>query len=204
MNMKSAEQIMKAKGFIKKQMDSQLPKKQSDFLWEKATERLGTILNQYADLPKGVRVHTDKYIFPAAVIYLTAKGAIPSDQAYGIIEDAAISNSTDAGKKIAKMMKVPGMRSLFLWIWDPMTKKMFGANSGFKNVFYPKEKNAYRMDIVACPYHQYFTELGCPELTKIFCANDERTYGDLPGLEFKRSGTLGTGADRCDFYMRKL
>ena len=39
--------------------------------------------------------------------------------------------------------------------------------------------------------------------TRIFCANDERCYGDLPGLEFRRTGTLGTGADRCDFFLRK-
>ena len=59
------------------------------------------------------------------------------------------------------------------------------------------------LDIVACPYVRYFTELGCPELAKIYCANDDRVYGNLPGLEFKRTGTLGTGADRCDFYLRK-
>ena len=53
------------------------------------------------------------------------------------------------------------------------------------------------------PYKTYLTELGCPELVKIFCENDERVYGALPGLVFERSGTLGKGADRCDFYIRK-
>jgi hypothetical protein len=48
------------------------------------------------------------------------------------------------------------------------------------------------------------TELGCPELTKIFCENDERVYGNLPGLKFERTGTLGKGAKRCDFYLRKV
>ena len=44
--------------------------------------------------------------------------------------------------------------------------------------------------------------LELPELTKIFCINDECTYGDIPGLEFIRHTTLGTGGDRCDFYVR--
>lgn len=101
-------------------------------------------------------------------------------------------------------MKLPGMKSLFISIWDPMTRKMFSTNSGFENVFYPKKNSEFRMDVTACPYNRYLTELGCPELTKIFCANDDRCYGNLPGLEFKRKGTIGTGADRCDFYMRKL
>ena len=42
-----------------------------------------------------------------------------------------------------------------------------------------------------------------PEPTKIFCINDECTYGDIPGLEFIRHTTLGTGGDRCDFYVRE-
>jgi len=76
--------------------------------------------------------------------------------------------------------------------------------ASFKNVFYPKEKGAYRMDITACPYNRYFTALGCPELTKIFCENDERTYGNLPGLQFIRTSTLGKGGDRCDFYLKRV
>ena len=59
------------------------------------------------------------------------------------------------------------------------------------------------MDILACPYCRYFTELGCFELTRIFCENDERGYGNLPGLIFERTGTLGKGAERCDFCIRK-
>ena len=59
------------------------------------------------------------------------------------------------------------------------------------------------MDIISCPYNRYFAELGCPELTKIFCENDDRIYGGLPGLVFERTGTLGKGAPCCDFRIRK-
>ena len=107
------------------------------------------------------------------------------------------------GKKLAALMRFPGMRSLFVAVWGPMTRRMFGPAQGFQNVFYPKKKGEFRMDITACPYCKYLGELGCPELTKIFCANDDRCYGSLPGLEFKRAGTLGTGFDRCDFCIRK-
>ena len=96
------------------------------------------------------------------------------------------------------------MKSLFVTIWDSMTKKTFGPDRGFKNVFYPKKKGEYRMDVVSCLYYRCYTEPGRPEITKISCGNDERCCGNLPGLEFKRSGTLGTGADPCDFYLRKL
>ena len=48
-------------------------------------------------------------------------------------------------------MRLPGMRGLFIRIWDPMTRRIFGPDNGFKNRFYPKAKGEYRMDILACP-----------------------------------------------------
>ena len=193
---------MEGKKSIKAEMDKKFPN--SDELWRKAESKLDEIMRQYPDLPKGVHMHTDNYIFPSAAIYLTLKKTASQEDAYSAIENAAIEHSTETGKKIASMLKLPGMKSLFIKIWNPLAKKLFGPNSGFKNVFYPNKKGEYQMDVVVCPYNKYFTELGCPELTKIFCANDNRCYGNLPGIEFKRSGTLGTGADRCDFYLRKL
>lgn len=201
---KTAAQIMKSKRFIKAEMDMRMEKTESDALWKRAEHRLGEILAQYGGISKGEHSHTDNYIFPAAAIYLTLKETMEQKEAYDVIERSAIGMTTNAGKKLAGMMKLPGMKSLFVKIWDPMTRKMFGPNNGFKNVFYPKTKNEFRMDIIACPYCRYFTELGCPELTKIYCENDNRVYGNLTGLEFKRTGTLGTGAERCDFYLRKL
>ena len=201
--MAAAEQIMKGKAFIRREMERQLPKQQSDALWEKAEKRLAVILDQYAGIPKGEHMHTDRYIFPAAAIYLTAKEALGQEQAYSIIENAAVVSTRAMGERLAKMMRIPGFCRLFLWLWDPISREMFGPDRGFRNVFYPREKDGYRMDITSCPYDRYFSELGCPELTRIFCDNDERTYGNLPGLKFSRSTTLGKGGKRCDFYLKK-
>ena len=192
---------MKKKQFIKSEMDKALPN--SDELWSKSTERLSDILTTYSHLPKEERLHPEGYIFPSAAIYLTLKEAVGQEKAYGVIEGAAIKLTLDTGNKLRKALKIPGFRSFFVWVWGPMTKKMFGPSRGFQNVFYPKVKGEYRMDITACPYNRYFTELGCSELTKIFCDNDERCYGDLPGLKFIRTSTLGKGGDRCDFYLKK-
>lgn len=200
---KTAAQIMGEKGFIRAKIEQKLPKEQADALWREATDRLTPIMTRYADLPAGLRPHTDARVFPSAAIYLAAKERLGAREAYAIIEDAAVELTGRYAKKLAELMRVPGMKSLFIRIWDPMTRKIFGPDNGFKNVFYPKKKGEFRMDILACPYCRYFTELGCPELTKIFCANDDRMYGNLPGLVFERTGTLGRGADRCDFCIRK-
>ena len=201
--MTKAEKIMNSKPFMKMIMDKYLSIGQSDKIWKQSVVKLDEMLLKYRDLPEKVHAHTDNYIFPSAAVYLTAKEIIGTKKAYRIIEKSSAYKSGKAGKALAKIMRLPFMPDLFVAIWDPMTKKKFGPDNGFKNVFYPNKNGEFRMDITSCPYMRYFTELGCPELTKIFCRNDELVYGDLPGLEFIRKGTIGRGYDKCDFYIRR-
>ena len=202
--MKTAAQIMMKKTAMRAELEKHLPKDEADALWLQATERLSAILARYADLPRAMRFHTESRIFPSAAIYLTAKERLGDKTAFSVVENAAIELTSQLGKKLAHMMRLPGMRSLFIRIWDPLVLKVFGPDNGFRNAFYPRQKDEYRMDVLACPYCRYFTELCCPELTRIYCENDERTYGNLPGIVFERTGTMGKGADRCDFLIRKV
>ncbi len=201
--MTSAQKIMEKKARFRAEIDNRLSKDQSDALWREATDRLAALMDQYASLPKGVRFHTEKKIFPAAAIYLTLKESVGQREAYWVMENATFKTADAAAKKLATLLRLPGMRSLFVKAWDPLTRKIFGENSGFKNVFYPKKKGEYRMDVVSCPYFRYFSELGCPELTKISCGADDHVYGDLPGVKFERTTTIGRGGDCCDFCIRK-
>ena len=83
----------------------------------------------------------------------------------------------------------------------PTKGNIANASAGFWNVFYPKEKGCFRMDIIECPYNKYLTEQGCPELNILFCENDVHSYGNLPGLKFTRTKTIGAGDELCDFKM---
>ena len=84
-----------------------------------------------------------------------------------------------------------------------MTVLMKATEEKWLEDLYGAEYRDYCRRVNRC-WPWYFTELGCPELTKVFCKNDERTYGNLPGLKFERTGTLGKGAQRCDFLIRKV
>ncbi len=199
-----AAKLMRRMSFIKKEMEKTISVSRSEAVWNDATERLADILGSHDDLPSKVRAHTDKYIFPCAAIYLSLKESEGQKTAYSIVENATAEVSGSAGRMLARLMRVPGMKDLFVGIWEKISKRVYGPDSGFGNVFYPPKKGEYRMDIVSCPYCTYFAQLGCFELTKIFCDNDDRVYGHLPGLEFRRTGTLGRGDSRCDFFIRKV
>ena len=187
---------------IKENLIAEVGAQEAETIWNRAKAILKEVEERYPDLPKGQRMHAG-FIFPAAAIQLAVREIKGNPElGYKVISEASWAKSRDMGNRLRKMAKIPGFKRFFVKMWGPISKRMFGPDAGFQNVFYPKEKDAFRMDIVKCPYNSYFAELGTPELTKIFCINDECTYGDIPGLEFIRHTTLGTGGGKCDFQVR--
>ena len=206
MNMELKEKTIKTlkkKQVFRRELEKQLSKPEADKIWRDAHKRLYGLYKTHRDLPKGVAMHTDTFIFPAAAIYLAMK-EFDKDFAYDTMQRIMGERSKAYGKKLAMLCRVPGFDKMFIKIWDSMTRKVFGESSGFKNVFYPKEKDLFRMDITQCPYNKYLTEAGCPEINILFCKNDEYMYGNLPGLRFTRTGTIGAGNRCCDFKLELL
>ena len=200
---KKACKVMKSKKLFKTEIAKRFAPSETEKIWTDAENRLFELYASHTDLPKGVSAHTDSFIFPAAAIYLAMKEA-DSEIAYDIMKTKMAEKSDKMGQMIAKCCRLPGFKKFFLSMWDTMSHKMFGETAGFKNLFYPKEKSCFRMDITQCPYHTYLTEAGCPELNILFCENDVHSYGNLPGLKFTRTKTIGAGDGLCDFKMELL
>ena len=197
---KKTVKTMKDKIAFKREIANRLSQEECEGIWHDAHKRLYKMYEEHMDLPKGVAMHTDSFIFPAAAIYLAIK-EVDKDMAYDVMKKIMAEKSTKSGQNIAKLCKIPGFKRFFLGMWDSLSHKMFGETAGFKNVFYPKEKGRFRMDIIQCPYHKYLTEQGCSELNILFCENDVHSYGNLPGLKFTRTKTIGAGDELCDFKM---
>jgi hypothetical protein len=200
---KKVYKTMKSKEAFKAEMKKCFSSSDIEKIWADAEHRLYEMYSEHTDLPKGVSAHTDNFIFQAAAIYLAMK-EIDADAAFGIMKKLMAEKSTKTGQMIAKCCKIPGFKKFFLNMWDSMSHKMFGETAGFKNVFYPKEKGSFRMDIIQCPYHTYLKEAGCLELNILFCENDVHSYGNLPGLKFTRTKTIGAGDELCDFKMELI
>ena len=137
--MKTAITILNTKKEYREEVEKILDREQCEKLWRRAASRLSSYLKKYESLPEGVHSHTDEKIFPAAAMYLTAKEFMTEEQAYAVIENAAVKICAKA-KPLKTIMKIPFMPGLFIKMWDPMTRKNFGPACGFQNRFYPKEK----------------------------------------------------------------
>lgn len=56
-------------------------------------------------------------------------------------------------------------------------------------------------DIVRCIYKDMCEKYRCPELCAVFCQSDITAFGGYePKIIFKRIGTMGEGANCCDFH----
>ena len=133
----------------------------------------------YENASKEEAFHLKK-IIPRACIYNSIKEQ-DKDLALDVILQDHREKAEGIARHLKRIMKLPGMKNIFMKAWDPLTKKMFGEKAGFKNVFYENGRNEYRMDIIQCPYCRVFSELGAPELAKYSCESDDIVYGDLPG-----------------------
>ncbi len=198
--MTKAQKQLKKKSAFKSEFESVFTADEARSIWANAEKRLDEMYQKYSSLPKGVRMHTDLYIFPAAAMYLSAK-EFSQEKAFAVMQKVMKEKATKSGNQMNRLSKLPGGKSLILKIWDVMSHKMFSESAGFRNVFYPKQKGQFKMDIVQCPYNTYLSELGCPELARLFCENDIYQHGNLTGLKFVRTQTIATGGDKCDFMM---
>ena len=200
MNEKEIKKELVSLGRIKELLLEKLTEQETNEIFISCERRIREAWVKYDGISNEEAYHLKK-IIPVACMYLAIKDKHP-DMAMDIILQNHREKTDKAARALQKAMKLPGMRKLFLKVWDPMTRKMFGEKAGFRNVFYENQKNEYRMDILGCPYCRVFTELGTPELAQYSCESDDIVYGNLPGIDFIRTQTLAKGGTKCDFYLR--
>lgn len=147
---------------------------------------------------KGERQHLDGTILPTVALY-KALLEIDPENALKSAHTIMMNLCKMGGTVVGKVMKLPRMKSLFMWLLSKMAVNMFGPSCGFRYENYEVGKRILKMDMTDCPYCRYAKLLGVPELTYVFCDSDYATYGNLPGIHFVRTQTMGTGGNCCDF-----
>ncbi|MCM1268357.1 MAG: L-2-amino-thiazoline-4-carboxylic acid hydrolase [Bacteroidales bacterium] len=171
-------------------------------LWEAAEQAFQKLLQENPGQSEAVAKHTHISIFPAIAIYRTVAADHP-EKAMQILQDGAAAVSGQAGAKYARLLKIPGMKMLFMKIFSSGVKKGFGPEAGFAHTFITDSNKTVAFNVTKCPYQFYCEKYGCPEIVPVFCKNDEYAYGNLPHIRFIRTQTLGTGGNCCDFRFER-
>ena len=187
---------------MKKDLVQRYGKEAAERIWRKAGQNLESLCEQYAHLPKEVKLHTDGNMFRNAAVYMAIREEYPDD-ALEIMDQGVRKEGARVAKLLSALLRIPGTRGLMLAVFAKMLDSFFGENAGFKSTKHCISKEEVRFDITQCPYCKYLTQIGCPEIIRFSCEVDEYIYGNLPDLEFSRTGTLGTGASCCDFCLKR-
>ena len=87
-----------------------------------------------------------------------------------------------------------------------MDKK--GAPQFNQREYLERSENVCHFAIKRCIFHDFFTQAGTPELTKLFCEVDRQFFGPaFPDLKFHRGdsweNTIAYGRESCTFIFEK-
>lgn len=168
-----------------------------------AEERYAECARICSGAPEGERMHLDGTILPTAAVYKALQQEDP-DHALTNTHALMMNLCAIGGAMMRALLHIPGMKGLFMRILPDMAESMFGEACGFAFRGREVSRDALKMDMTACPYCRHTALLGCPELMYVFCDSDVAVYGNLPGIRFERTKTLGTGGDCCDFRFTRV
>ena len=127
------------------------------------------------------------------------------DEAHGMTRQRAIDEVRTAmenymlpsRKKYEKLFSIG-----ILWplLRKALPKLMCSANGhGFETKVVDGPKNLLAFDTTECIFATILNGMGRNDLARMFCGLDEFMYSNLPGIEFRRTGTCCRGDGKCDF-----
>jgi hypothetical protein len=167
---------------------------------ERFERRLGELSADFK-LPENrhLRWHLQEHILPGLAIYqvLRAEGQSTEDAlaAFDRLLEAVV---TPDRKRMARLGRFPWVYSL-LRLTLRRAMRPYPAD-GWRIEWAENSREAVRFNMRSCFYFDTLSRQGAPELTASYCRGDDLIYGEMsPHLEWKRTQTIGRGADHCDF-----
>ena len=188
---------------LKARLTDRLGAGEATALWARAEHRLDSMLDQFSSLPKGEKPQVEKFVLPTCALYFELTDTFGKDDAFRMVDDYMAEYSANASKAFRVITALPGGRGFFMRAFGKVVAVAFGEKQGYDNDMHECTPRRIAYDVLACPYHRVFGQMGAPELCQLFCRNDEVCYGDLDGIRFVRTGTLAKGATRCDFLIER-
>lgn len=181
---------------------------------EKAGMLIGLVNNYYDQLllkkmkpeNKILRFHLNKYILPGLAFYRALL-----EEYSGDVESAMADVEEVVRLTILKQTRL--LFSPLKWFQDPfplfrrgfcLVMKAFPAQ-GWTIDYIENSPQSIAFNITDCYYHEVLTQLGTPELTRVFCrADDAMAEHFPPEIRFERSTTIGKGGELCDFCYKRV
>ena len=151
-----------------------------------------------------IREHIQMKLLPPMAYYkaLLFEG-FDKDASLDLVRTEEKKTAEAKQESMSKMARLPFAYSIYRMGVRKFMAKNF-PEEGWKTEWVRCDGKEIHFNLHSCIYHDLCSKYGCPELCTIYCENDEIAFsGLLPKIRFERSGTLGNGAECCDFHFRK-
>jgi hypothetical protein len=149
---------------------------------------------------QALRLHLRYLILPALAMYQTLieSGDDPR-VAYATAESLVASRVEPSVRLLGLMRLLPNPFGVFRAMTREIVRIGFPPE-GFTVEPLDDSGDVYSYNVRRCFYLDTLTDHGAAELTPVFCGADDLVFSALgPAVDWRRSGTLGRGQDRCDF-----
>lgn len=194
---------MKKLRYIKKQLIKLYGREKTNKIVELAQNHYQECMALCQNASQGEMFHLENTILPTTSFY-KALLEVDNENALKNTNAIIISLCEKGGKALNSILKFPGMKAVFMKVLPKMAIKMFGRECGFDYENFKVSNKCLQMDMTICPYVKYANIFKVIELKSIFCESDFATYGNLSGILFERTETLGTGGSKCDFKFVRI
>ncbi len=171
----------------------------SQELKKKAEEAYIALLLENDLSNKMLAKHLKQSILPAIAIYTTIlDDNWLKEDAFQLIRKSVLESAMPMAKAFQSMGRLPFFFFLFRRMCPASIRSQFGA-VGWKMEWKRNDNSAIEWDCRSCFYADVLNRYGMPELLSIFCESDDVIYGNIPGVLWGRTKTIGGGAELCDF-----
>lgn len=152
-----------------------------------------------------IREHIQMKLLPPMAYYkaLLFEG-FDKDASLDLVRKETQKTAEEKKAAMAKMARLPFAYSIYRMCVKKFMMKNF-PSAGWKTEWVRCDGKEIHFNLHSCIYWDMCRKYDCPELCTVYCENDTISFsGLLPKIRFERSGTLGNGADYCDFHFRKM
>lgn len=181
-------------------LEKEFGKDKSNSLLKKQEEILDTLIANIENKSKNQKKTLVQTILPGIALYKSlAQENMPEEEVYAHMEKYMFGTiGANMHASMQKMELVPGFYALYSRIFLKVMQK-----TDLQESVQERGRDYFDVTVHKCLWHTTCTENGCPRLCHLFCDTDNVTYGGLKKLGFRRTKTLGSGEDCCDFHFYK-
>ena len=185
---------MTYKRFYSERLDAQILE-EIDAEHKKKIRLLIKEINQGSWTEKQKHRQTRSIISNIALYRCFIDKGLSKNKAKELVKEYSFHIAQKAHRLLKTFFYIPGFFRLFRFF---MRKGMAGEEIWQSKILSDNGKY-YAVDVLKCLWADTCSFFECPELCEIFCLCDHIVFGNIEGLVFERSQTLGMKGERCDF-----